>query len=149
MIVFRDLSTSNGASAVSYDGGSWSFMGPRGFSGGAVKMCAITTHDNMPYVLYNEDGSDEATVKYYNVSVISVDEELGTARTILYPNPSSGIIHVKGLENSTQVEVLDIHGRKVWTGSFGLDRDLDLGELPNGFYILRAGEKSLKFQILH
>ena len=71
----------------------------------------------------------------------------------VYPNPSSGIIHLKSklfdFGNIIRITIFDSWGRPVLRSGRNIDDSdeiqLDLSTLPNGFYILRI---QLKDQIL-
>lgn len=74
--------------------------------------------------------------------MVPVDEpELGKAIISLYPNPTSGKIYLSS-ENHSEGEVLNIYGQKVKQIPAGV-KELDLGELPPGFFLLRMNEITL------
>lgn len=54
----------------------------------------------------------------------------------VYPNPTSGHIQFSGTVAS-QVEVLDMYG-SVLSGTTGAVSDIDISDLPKGFYFLRV-----------
>lgn len=63
----------------------------------------------------------------------AIDEAADEPELVIYPNPTSGKVEIKGAEVS-RVEVLDIVGRSVATYT---NRHLDLSSLPAGNYVMR------------
>ncbi len=53
---------------------------------------------------------------------------------ICYPNPTTGKITITA-DNINRIEVLDIHGREVYTGR---NNTIDLSQQPQGIYIIKA-----------
>ena len=71
------------------------------------------------------------------------------ATLTVYPNPTSGMLHIEGLPEGTPVELFDAAGRIVVKGSEpGTIQDIKKSELripnsePQGAYILRAGAQT-------
>jgi len=54
------------------------------------------------------------------------------------PNPTSGPLSIAGLQAGQRVHVISIYGRAAATGLAGIEGDvnLDLGDLPEGLYLL-------------
>jgi hypothetical protein len=76
-----------------------------------------------------------------NSNFIAVDE------IVLYPNPTSGLIHIKHDEKLTGIQIFDMVGKLVinqkCTGE--TETNIDLGNLPNGVYHVKAlGYTSIK-----
>lgn len=53
----------------------------------------------------------------------------------IYPNPTEGVVHLR-LEGVTEVEVYDLVGRRM--AYFATGQTVDLGDLPDGTYLLRV-----------
>jgi hypothetical protein len=67
----------------------------------------------------------------------------------IYPNPTSGLVNIAGLNKDSQVEVIDMMGRKIcqFTGS---DKTLiDLRNEQNGIYIVKItnGNKNSFYRV--
>lgn len=63
----------------------------------------------------------------------------------VFPNPSTGIITINGLEPSALLEVFDFAGQLVVSEKLNLSaisRQLDLSYLPDGIYLLKATDKN-------
>lgn len=58
----------------------------------------------------------------------------------VYPNPTTGLLHVSGVGEADAVQLFDITGRRVMAVSANAGSAvIDLAPLPQGIYILRAG----------
>ncbi|MCC6599997.1 MAG: T9SS type A sorting domain-containing protein [Crocinitomicaceae bacterium] len=65
----------------------------------------------------------------------------GVSDVQIWPNPSSGIVHVKSSCRSVQLSVLDIQGRWIERAIYFADEQmLDLSSLPEGIYLLRIND---------
>lgn len=81
--------------------------------------------------------------------ILAVEESLTTDFTI-YPNPVSEVLHVKSATLISNVEVFDIHGRKVVSqNTDAAEIQLNVEALNSGLYIVEIksihGSSSLKF----
>jgi len=97
----------------------------------AVELPGTTTVDVF--------AEDLQTHKQYSINftvAVGIDESLATC-VRAYPNPSSGLIKVKGLEGAS-VRVLDLSGKVVFENQDFTGNRLDLTELENGVYLLSA-----------
>lgn len=81
------------------------------------------------------------------IGAVSVDD-IGVQQFVLYPNPSTGIVHLRNLSSSKSmfVEIVDIQGRVVYTHSAQPYSELTILEtgLKNGIYLINVwSDKSL------
>lgn len=75
-------------------------------------------------------------------------EELNNQPSIaVYPNPSSGIIHLSGLEISTPYRLFNANGQWVKTGVADSET-LDFSGLPKGLYLIQLEFPEKKFAYL-
>ena len=72
-----------------------------------------------------------------NNAVTAIDENLLESSIQLYPNPSSGIFHIRG--DYDQIDILTINGRKVnpKIAKVGTHTQVNLYGFPSGIYIVR------------
>ncbi|OUR92188.1 endonuclease I [Flavobacteriales bacterium 34_180_T64] len=63
-------------------------------------------------------------------------DSFSTQDVILYPNPSSGRIYIKGLPNDSQIEIFSLEGRKLETIFPDSNTYLDL-KLSSGVYLFK------------
>ncbi|HRZ42082.1 MAG TPA: aryl-sulfate sulfotransferase [Bacteroidales bacterium] len=59
-------------------------------------------------------------------------------RTFVYPNPSSGILHISGWKEGSVVLITDIHGRT--TQSRIMNQVINLTGFPEGLYLMRNAD---------
>jgi hypothetical protein len=58
----------------------------------------------------------------------------------IYPNPSTGIFSLEGLQDETSFQIFDLTGKQLSAGILGIhDNTINLSDLPNSIYILRTG----------
>lgn len=80
----------------------------------------------------------------FDFGFVSVDESTAEAFG-LYPNPSSGTVHLTANKALTEVRVFDLTGKAVYSESLrlpaGEQRVLSLGRLDAGLYILSASSE--------
>lgn len=68
----------------------------------------------------------------------------------IYPNPSNGVIELKGdFTSDLTYDVLDLRGMKVSSGSLSSSVTIDLSYLESAVYILRVGSQIKRFQIIN
>jgi hypothetical protein len=62
---------------------------------------------------------------------------------VLYPNPVSSKLFVKGLSGGEALQVIDVSGRLILSTTY--KNSLDVSQLKSGMYILRVNDKSYRF----
>jgi hypothetical protein len=131
----------------------------RAYQGTSEVLSGASIDFSVP-VLINVVSQDENRTKTWTVtvrnSVVSDYESAGSARRILvYPNPSSGLIHLKS-ETSYSIPVklvvTDIFGRIVFTKIMAptgpISEDIDLSSLGAGIYMLRYSDTEKPVRII-
>ncbi|MBR1850819.1 MAG: choice-of-anchor J domain-containing protein [Bacteroidales bacterium] len=100
---------------------------------GKVVYIAFRHHDCTGQDMLFID-SISITATYYTEPVGIAEAEATT--TAVYPNPTSGKVHVESSEPLYQLDLYNTQGQRLLTqhGS----SDIDLGQLPTGLYLLRA-----------
>ena len=89
-----------------------------------------------------------------NVSVKDINRNNGV---ICYPNPNKGILNVKieggseiwGNDGNVELTVLNAMGNIIWKSNYNVfsgNEAIDLGNQPNGFYILRVSSEKKDVQ---
>lgn len=146
LITFIDFNHSSSVSAMSYLNGNWNYIGPFGFSNAISSKCAITSYQNMPYVMYKDGAaSNKSTVRYYN-SPVSVDEHTSIPKNIdVFPNPASEIININ-IEHRNyadlKLNIYDVTGKLIKTLMLNQNQSqINVGFLSNGIYLLEINSK--------
>lgn len=111
------------------------------------------TFSNGNIVLNITDGEDDfytlSSVRKIIFSNTSQTEQLplDNLKLILYPNPASGYIQLKNIPDGMHsVMIYRLDGAVVYSGTLSaIDNQIDLGELPKGFYVLKMNDNALKF----
>ncbi len=66
----------------------------------------------------------------------------------IYPNPSHGAFYVSFKSDSEhEVNLFDMTGRKVWSGTINLKGSIETSNLTNGMYFIRVGSEERKLLI--
>jgi hypothetical protein len=78
---------------------------------------------------------------YGDTTGVGVREIQGLKQVRVYPNPSTGIVNVLGVDRMQQVSVYDNTGTLQKEISSPAGNKLNLGELPAGIYMLRIQTK--------
>ena len=81
--------------------------------------------------------ADGATITNYTVDLIITSVEELTSGILMYPNPSTGIVYMEGLEVGTRVQVFNIVGVPVFTKVVqNTNEVLQLEDQPAGLYFV-------------
>jgi hypothetical protein len=105
------------------------------------------------------DTFEQGQVEDYNIDITGDDYGLGTddvqtnsASSILYPNPVKDILHIKGINNTgnveyTKVTIIDRNGRTVKTTQVKVEDiiEVNVSDLPPNIYYLNILGESYKF----
>lgn len=77
-----------------------------------------------------------SVVKEVKMSAVGLETTQAEAVNI-FPNPTTGILHITGIEGSYRVEVFNMLEEQVKTLSLDGKSQLDLSEFPNGVYMVK------------
>ena len=92
-----------------------------------------TSGDYSRFCGYNRYGCDSTEVLHLIVNLAIDEKEDGVIDVKVYPNPTSGIVNIDGVE-IRRIAVLDQVGRTVAT--FDDTNRIDISDLPAGIYTL-------------
>ena len=69
-----------------------------------------------------------------------------TNRILLYPNPVQDVLYVEGIEENTMIRIFNIKGA-LFQSAIAKEKEvqLNVGALPQGMYILQAGNQAIRF----
>ncbi len=79
------------------------------------------------------------------------EEKSFIVRFACYPNPATDFVSLKGLEPQAEVEVYSMAGVCVLRGKADASGslDLDVRQLAEGLYLVKAGNKTMKLEVKH
>lgn len=146
MVAFVDYNYSSSVSAMKYLNGNWNYIGPSGFSNALSSEIAITSFQNVPYVLYKDGAvANKATVRFYD-AVSGMDEINNTAFAItIYPNPASDLITVDNYgkyQGYMTISIYTVLGTLVKTEILNQNQQsIGISDLSNGHYFVTITTK--------
>ena len=76
-------------------------------------------------------------------STMGVDDFGNVLR--IYPNPAKSVIRIEGLEPGSEVRIYNSLGALVKVINANADREVGIGDLANGIYLVRCHNTSLRF----
>ena len=86
--------------------------------------------------------SDLTLAAFFKGTGVSED---GLTPMTLYPNPAKGSIRISGIEANTTVEIYNSLGELVRTVNAGPDQEIGVSDLASGLYLVRCGNRTLRF----
>ncbi|MCR5013611.1 MAG: T9SS type A sorting domain-containing protein [Bacteroidales bacterium] len=110
---------------------------------GLINIGVDMSNDNSQYNFFNTSGSWQQSAMPGSLMIrpvvgagyyIGVDEN-DDDEVVIYPNPATDELHVKGVENGQSMTVYDMTGRRVLQRGFS--NSLDVKELSGGIYLLQ------------
>ena len=72
-------------------------------------------------------------------------DENGTVLLSVYPNPVRENLRFEGLEHNVTVEIYNSLGMMVKTFIVTANEEINVGDLPSGFYVVRCGRQTIRF----
>lgn len=94
---------------------------------------------------FNENAVNENITLYAKWTPYIGLTELQNEIILVYPNPSSDYIYIKGIKNNTSVEILDIAARVIQKFNISETNLINIENLAPGIYIIKINEIKLKF----
>ena len=70
--------------------------------------------------------------------------ENGATALGVYPNPAKDVLRIEGLESNATVEIYNSLGMMVRTLTVTADEEINIGDLPQGVYMVRCGQQMLR-----
>ncbi len=112
------------------------FFGP--YNNAAPKNYSITTSGGIQKLTISSNNGHQAV---YNNSYLSVDENKLNPKTIaISPNPVTDILHIRNLQNNSELQIIDYTGKVVLIENLNNRKqnyiDVDVQALPIGNYIV-------------
>jgi len=69
------------------------------------------------------------------------------AKVSIYPNPSNGLLNIRGLETAVEITISNAQGQMIYKSNISESGILDLSAQPKGVYFIKlVGDESMKVQ---
>ena len=104
----------------------------------------LSIQNNMLYI--SQQGPD--TISFFDLSGLSVSNDLSIAPIEIYPNPTSDLIKISNLTESVKYSITDVTGKTILSNTLELDGSIDVRSLSQGMYILRLDGYSNSYKIV-
>ena len=78
------------------------------------------------------------------IAFAEIDEDELNPMT-LYPNPAKESIRILGIEANSTIEIYNSLGERVRTVSASPDQEIGVSDLASGLYLVRCGNRILRF----
>jgi hypothetical protein len=85
----------------------------------------------------------DGNFEYSNIISLITGEAIEKAVSI-YPNPVTDKLHIM-VHQPTDIEIINTYGQLIYQQRIENSQIIDMGDLPNGFYFLKAGAFTQKF----
>lgn len=80
----------------------------------------------------------------YTCIETAIEDAVLYEHLLLYPNPSKDFVALMGLKEPVIVTIYNLQGKSLMIELIDSDQAIDISNLPQGIYIMRAGNQSFK-----
>lgn len=117
------------------------------------KIAVDGFYESQSLVFYDEQGAvvAEKPVKVPTKITFGVNPQEGLAEVVesntaisFYPNPSSDVIHIMGLEKPVTVQLYNLKGQLILSSQ---SSDIDVSHISAGSYVMQIGSQCFKVLI--
>ncbi len=150
-VIFAHLQKDNKASIMKFDGVSWGYFGPPGFSAGEVTSPTLDfDKDGNVFVAYAS--SQAFARKFINLSTgIYQAQFVKSHAGKVYPNPSAGELHIdiNFTDIGKKFTIHHINGQLKFEGRLDAEKNvINTQELHSGLYILRIEGSAKVYKLI-
>lgn len=100
------------------------------------------------FLIYDRGFSKQECINLYNhfTGGASTQKLSSAAKISVYPNPTHSVLNISTTEKISSIEILDMTGKIIETDLYKLiDNSIEVGNLPNGIYLLKINNMVHKF----
>lgn len=137
---------------VYYDESQGFILGAGTYEAGTTAYIAAIPVDGYYFKKWNDGTTDnpkEVLVDHDIVLAAFFDgtgvDENGITMVDLYPNPAKDKIRIEGLEGENKIQIYNTMGMLIKAVDIHGDEDINVSELPAGYYLLRVGGHAMRF----
>lgn len=131
---------------------TFSWTGPDGYTASTEDITGLAPGDYTVVVTDYYCGTVTMRVtvgSYKGENPSSIEEQINAAKIAVFPNPAMDYLNIQSdfTFQDGQILVLDLQGKIVQQSPMqGNEKQIQVGQLPAGVYILRIGEKGIFYQ---
>ena len=93
-------------------------------------------------------GNNQLSNGYYpamNIKTLKVEDKSLDVQVKVYPNPTSQLLCVSHPElNSFAIQITDLNGKQIYSGTIGKDHPLNVSHYTQGIYLVTIENKETK-----
>ena len=98
------------------------------------------------HVVFQDGNTGNVIYRRGRLSALGIEENQNTT-LLIYPNPSSDIIQIKGLDKQENYQLLSLEGKELKVGEITKNKPIiDINQLPKGTYVLVINNKNYTFE---
>lgn len=91
----------------------------------------------------DNNGCENSTTVNLTVDACAGLNEAGASSVKVFPNPTNGVLHVSNLANNSEISILDITGRVVYSNQVDQETQINLSNFVNGVYTVRVNTNGI------
>jgi len=138
---------------VYYDESEGFILGAGTYQAGAIASIAAIPADGFYFKKWGDGTTDNPKEVVVDHDIVlaaffegtGVDED-GFETINLYPNPANDKIHIEGLDGEHEVQIYNAFGMLVMTRTLQGDSEINISDLPTGYYLMRIdNRRAVKF----
>ncbi|MDG2153263.1 MAG: T9SS type A sorting domain-containing protein, partial [Crocinitomicaceae bacterium] len=98
------------------------------------------------HVVFQDGNTGNVIYRRGRLSALGIEENQNTT-LLIYPNPSTDIIQIKGLDKQENYQLLSLEGKELKVGEITKNKPIiDINQLPKGTYVLVINNKNYTFE---
>ncbi|MBE0638419.1 MAG: T9SS type A sorting domain-containing protein, partial [Bacteroidales bacterium] len=90
---------------------------------------------------FEQQGISEVNSVKFSATGVTLDE---VQQVKIYPNPTSGLIHIAGIDGTVTLKLLNGFGSEVFASEIALPGTIDLSSLSKGIYLMCIEQGTIK-----
>ena len=149
---FKDKPVTTYTITVYYNEEQGMVLGGGTYPAGSIIHLAAIPNESFVFFNWNDGVTDNPreVVVNHNMEFVAFFhgtgiEENNFNNVMLYPNPANDILHIKGLEEAHEIIIYNALGHQVRKETVDAEGEIQISDLSSGLYLIRLGNRNLKF----